>query len=187
MSLNRSYRFVALVFLLAAVSMNLFAGVQQAYAQPPLVLAADMVRGHENPMGPVCALSSRYKQGEMVTWRARVIDSGTGKAVPVPVEELLVKRPSKEDLASMTEGIKVLVHLSDGHTFPMHFGPHPAKEKTDYFWTTSWVIPKNYPTGTIDYWITVDWPAEGKKGRWSPLNVAFSKLTIEAAWGTRTN
>jgi hypothetical protein len=186
MSSNHSYRFVVLGFLVAFVSVNLFADVQQADAEQSLVLAADMVRGHENPMGPVCALTSRYRQGEMVTWRARIIDPGTSKAVPIPVEELLVKHPSKEDLAAMTKGISVVVHLSDGLIFPMHFGPHPPKEKTDYFWSASWVIPKNFPTGSMDYWIAVDWPTEGKTGRWSPFNVGISKLTVERAWGTPT-
>ncbi|MGD9229102.1 MAG: hypothetical protein PVF26_21545 [Desulfobacterales bacterium] len=182
MKANYSYRYFVLTFLFVVFLLNLLIGVHQVNAQGSLILAADMVRGSENPMGPVCALTSRYKQGEHVVWRVRIIDSSTGKAVPAPAEELLGQNPSKEDLASMTKNINVVVHLSDGHIFPMHFGPHPSKKAADYFWTTGWIIPKNFPTGTLDYWITADWSAEGKAGRWEPFNVGYSKLTIEEKW-----
>ena len=166
MKANCSYRYFVPTFLFVMLLLNLLIGVQQVNAQGSLILAADMVRGSENPMGPVCALTSRYKQGEHVA----------------PAEELLGQNPSKEDLASMTKNINVVVHLSDGHIFPMHFGPHPSKKAADYFWTTGWIIPKNFPTGTLDYWITADWSAEGKAGRWEPFNVGYSKLTIEEKW-----
>jgi hypothetical protein len=182
MKANHSYKYFVTAFLFVLFLLNLLIGVHPASAKGSLILAADMVRGSENPMGPVCVLSSRYKQGEHVVWRVRLIDTATGKAVPAPAEELLSQNPSKEDLASMTKNISVKVHLSDGHVFPMHFGPHPTKKAADYFWTTAWIIPKNYPTGTIDYWITADWPAEGKMGRWQPFNVGYSKLTIEQKW-----
>ena len=182
MKANHSYRYFVPAFLFLVFFLNLFIGVQQANAQGTMILAADMVRGSENPMGPVCVLSSRYKQGEQIVWRLRIIDTATGKAVPAPAGELLSQNPSKEDLASMTKNISVKVHLSDGYVFPMHFGPHPTKKAADYFWTTAWIIPKNYPTGTLDYWITADWATEGKKGRWEPFNVGYSKLTIEEKW-----
>src|SRR3990172_1330268 len=111
---------VAIVFLVGCASFKKAA--QKEGAETFLILAADMVRGHTNPIGPVCALNSRYKRGEMVVWRVRIFDSETGKAIPAPVDELLAKKPGKEDLAGMSEGISVEVHLSDGQTFPMHFG-----------------------------------------------------------------
>jgi hypothetical protein len=84
MKANHSYRYFVLAFLFVLFLLNLLAGVHQASAKGSLILAADMVRGSENPMGPVCVLSSRYKQGEQIVWRLRIIDTATGKAVPAP-------------------------------------------------------------------------------------------------------
>jgi hypothetical protein len=117
----------------------------------------------------------------MVVWRVRIIDAASGKEIPVPSKELVDKQAKKEETARLSEGIKVQVHLSDGLVLSMHFGPHGAKPPyTDYFWTTSWVIPKNYPTGATSYRITAQWPEKNKRGEWIPFNT-MPALTILAA------
>jgi hypothetical protein len=148
----------------------------------PLVLTADMVRGSANPQGAVCVLTSRYQKGEEVVWRVKITDAATGKAIPAEASELLARPtpPTAEELAAMSKDIAVVVHLSDGQNFPMRFGPH-GRPPADYFWTFGWDIPATYPTGTLDYYITADWAAEGKTGRWSPPNIAPSKLTVVEA------
>jgi hypothetical protein len=164
------------VLLLIVTPLGLLAESQQS-----IFLYADLVRGHENPQGPVCELNSRFRHGEMVTWRVRLVELTTGIAIPAPVDQLLIRKPDKDELAAMTAGFTVSVHLSDGQDIDLHFGPHPGKEPTDYFWTGSWLIPEGYPTGTIDYWISAKNKGNGTSGKWYPFNVGLSKLTIEEA------
>jgi len=149
-------------------------------ATTSLVVAADMVRGGAGAQGPTCVLTSQYQQGEEVVFRARITDSKTGKQVPEDPATLLAMdpAPTSDQLASSTAGINVVVHLSDGQTIPLSFGGHPGRAPVDYFWAGSWSIPANYPTGTLDYYVTADWPAEGASGRWDPFNVGSSKLII---------
>lgn len=146
-----------------------------------LILAADLVRGHTDPQGPTCALTSRYQRGEMVVWRLRITDPDTGAMLPAnPVDLLAMEIPPDADAAAaLAEGIVVTAYLSDGQEFPMHFGPHSGNNPVDYFWTSSWVIPEDYPTGTLDYYITAEWPENEKSGRWDPIAVGSSKLTVE--------
>lgn len=171
------------ISLLLVAGIAAMAGCAQPKEPSKLVLAVDMVRGVEAPKGPVCVLNNYFQRGEMVVFRARVIDPETGKAVPADPSELLAQAtpPTMEELIAMTEGITVVAHLSDGQSFPMHFGPHPppqAGPPTDYFWSASWVIPEDYPTGTMDSWVSADWPTESKAGRWDPFDVFPSKLTV---------
>jgi hypothetical protein len=78
MKANHSYRYFLPTFLFVVFFLNLFIGIHQVNAQGTMILAADMVRGSENPMGPVCVLSSRYKQGEQIVWRL----NGKGRSCP---------------------------------------------------------------------------------------------------------
>lgn len=172
-----------LVMSLLVISILALVGCAQPKAPSNLILTGDMVRGSEAPKGPVCVLNSQYQRGESVVFRASVIDPETGKALPADPGELLARAtpPTMEELIAMVDGITVVAHLSDGQSFPMHFGPHPppqAGPPADYFWSVSWVIPEDYPTGTIDSWVTADWPAESKAGRWDPFNVFPAKLTV---------
>jgi hypothetical protein len=130
----------------------------------PLVLQADMVWGPLNipeseMAGAVCVNLSQFPRNSEVVWRARVIDPVTG-------EEL-----GDDDLDS------VEVNLGDGQTFEMRYGPHPRDNPTDFFWTTSWDIPADYPTGTVD-WEVVASGTDGSTGTYAPFDVAPSLLTI---------
>ena len=161
------------------------AQAQVASFQPPagvgkIALAVDMVRGYVAPQGPVCVFSSQFKRGEMVVFRVRMTDLETGDEIPANSSDLMAQAtpPTMEEIGAMTGGITAIAHLSDGQSLPLHYGGHSPDDPADYFWSTSWVIPEDYPTGTIDYWVTVDWTAESKTGRFDPFNVFPAKLTI---------
>ncbi len=139
-----------------------------------LIVYADLVRGHEpSDWGPSCALSNLYHRGEMIVWRVKIIDPETGNQVPRATSELLADKPEQEDLGKLGGEATVTVHLSDGQSFPMHFGLHGD---VDYFWTVNWLIPTDYPTGMINARITADW--KGKTGDWEPIAVPPSLLTV---------
>ena len=48
----------------------------------------------------------------------------------------------------------VVVTLNDGQTFNARYGGHPGTNPTDFFWSTAWAIPANYPTGSVPYQVT---------------------------------
>ena len=143
----------------AAVSVAAlsFAGGAQA---KNLFFEGDMVRGHtqDGATGPSCVLTSEYRRKESVVWRVRVLgESG--------------------DMVN-NEGLKSLVvELSDGEKFDMHYGKHPRGKATDEFWATSWVIPADFPTGTIEYKVIAT-DMDGSVHEWAPFNVLPSKLTV---------
>lgn len=161
------------------------AQMQLANLQPALnqlVVAVDTVRGFiPSEAGPSCAVNSQWYRGEMIVWRVRVFDPETGNQLPANPSDLIPTIPDADAIAALTEGLTVTVHLSDGQSFPMHFGGHggdSAGESADYFWTFGWEIPADYPTGSVEDWVTVDWSAESKTGRSQPFQVSSSMLTI---------
>ncbi len=147
-----------------------------------LIVAGDTVRGHiPSEAGPSCAVNSQWYRGEMIVWRVRVFDPETGNQVPANPSDLIPAIPDADAIAALTEGLTVTLHLSDGQSFPMHFGGHGGDkegQRADYFWTFGWVIPADYPTGTVEDWITVDWSAEFKTGRSQPFQVPPAMLNI---------
>ena len=146
-----------------------------------LIVAGDTVRGHiPSTFGPTCAVSSQWHPGELLVWRFRIWDPETGDQLPGNPEELVEIQPDADALAVLMEGLTATAHLSDGQSFEAHFAGHGGVDgiKDDYFWTTSWEIPADYPTGAIDDWITVEWTAGGKTGISQPMLVSTSKLTI---------
>ncbi len=165
---------LSLVAALLMVGILALAGCARSPSN--LVITADMVRGAAGPKGPVCVLNNQYQRGESVTFRVRVFDPETGKQLPANPSDLLAAPPTMEEVTAMAKGIAVTANLSDGQSFPMHFGPHSPDQPLDYFWTVLWVIPENYPTGTIDYWITAT--VDSQTGRFDPFQVPPSKLTI---------
>lgn len=120
----------------------------------------DMVRGgtEKGMTGPVCVLASQFKRGESVVWRIRLRDA-QGR----DVDGGMVK--------------SVTVKLPDGQTFPARFGPHPKGKDTDRFWSTSWLVPADYPTGMLSYQVIAT-AGDGSQHAWSPFKVAMSELTI---------
>lgn len=129
-----------------------------------LLIAADTVSGPANipedqRATSVCVLQSRFPRNSEIVWRARVSDPSTGEELDDTVVE------------------SVQVVLADGQTFDMRYGPHPQDEPTDFFWTTSFDVPADYPTGTLDYEIVAT-DNEGRTGRFVPFQVAPSLLTV---------
>jgi len=119
-----------------------------------LILQADIV-------GEGCMLQNSYlNDGEAkATFRVRVYD-------PVNGEQL-----GDEALES------VVVSLSDGQDFELHWGPHPPGTEDDFFWTYGWEIFAGYPAGNIPYTITAT-AIDGRTGDFEPFMVAPSLLTV---------
>lgn len=130
-------------------------------AAEKLFFEGDMVRGHVNPKGPVCVLTSQFKHNEMIVWRVRVFGS------------------SKDDQLADGDLKGVVVELSDGQQRPMRFGSHPPKNSTDSFWSATWVIPSDYPTGSFSYKVVAT-DGSGNTHTWKPFDVAPSQLTVVA-------
>lgn len=146
-----------------------------------LIVVSDTVRGHiPSEYGPLCVQSSQWHRGELVVWRVRVIDPETGNNLPANPSDLIPALPDADAIAAMTEGLTVTVHLSDGQSFPMRFGGHEGTDeaKADYFWSTSWVIPADYPTGVLNDYVTAEWTTEGKSGSSQGFQIPYAFLTI---------
>ena len=129
-----------------------------------LILVADTVRGNlnllEGDMGAnLCVQRSRFSLGEHIVWRIRVYDPQLGTAM--------------DDVA--LDSVQVL--FDDGQLFETRYAGHGAEGAKDFFWTTSWVIPEDYPTGSLGHQIIAK-AKDGRTGEFVPFNVSYSLLTI---------
>ena len=148
------------VSLVAAMAGS---GVVAAAAEnTSLFFEGDMVRGGSaaGVTGPACVLASQFKRRELIVWRIRVRDAN-GQNVDAGALKSLV------------------VELPDGQRFAARFGPHPRGQDTDTFWSASWTVPADYPTGTFAYKVVAT-DKGGASQTWAPFNVAPSQLTIIA-------
>jgi hypothetical protein len=128
-------------------------------AAAKLFIAADTVWGSKNLVEPQktrngCTLTSRFPRNAEMVWRVRVFDPESGALM---------------DKSAMS---KVEVKVSNGVALDMVYGLHP-KETGEGFWTTSWVIPKDHPTGSFNYTITAT-DTKGRVGEWKPFSTAAS-------------
>ncbi|MBK5268338.1 MAG: hypothetical protein JJE47_12975 [Acidimicrobiia bacterium] len=129
----------------------------------PLAVAADTVWGPFNVPedqrgGQVCVLGSRFPRNSEIVWRARVFDPDTEAEL--------------DDASASVE-----VRLADGQVFEMRYGAHPRENPTDFFWTASFDIPIDYPSGTLNYEIVAT-STDNRVGTFAPFNVAPSLLTV---------
>ena len=134
----------------------------QAQDIQKIFVEGDIVRGNTplGATGPICVLTSQFKRGENVVFRIRVRNL-QGK----PLD---------------TAGIKSIeVELADGRKLPTRYGGHPPRQPTDFFWTAAWMIPENYPTGSLGYSITAT-DMEGNTVKWEPLREFRSWPTVIA-------
>lgn len=158
--------------LLTVVLMAL-AALASAQA-PTYFVKADMVRGAQGAMGPVCVPNSVFFGGEMVVFRAVVYDAATG-------EELLFDQVQER-------GITATVHLDGMDPFPMFFpppggeaegeeGPPPGAD----FFRGPWAIPADYPTGMYTWHIEVS-DAAGNTATFDPIGgaIGLNNVTIQA-------
>jgi hypothetical protein len=155
------------VLLALLTAMGSFAAsAEEAGEEVPLILVADTVLGTEGiPEAEipqeVCVLSSRFKPGQQIVWRVRVYDPKTAEPLnDTTLDAVEVILPGEEVLAA-------------------RYGPHPPppQEATDFFWSTSWVIPENHPTGSLPYTIRAK-AKDGRSGEFVQFNVAPSLLVI---------
>jgi len=139
-----------------------FAAPLSAQQAGKLFFEGDLVKGPQpNQAGPFCVLQSQFKRKEQVAWRVRVLDAD-GKMVD-------------------DKGLKSLVvELSNGKTIELKHKGHPARvPPTDFFWSGSWVIPEDQPTGSFTYKVIAT-DMQGKTQTWEPFKVAASQLTVVA-------
>jgi hypothetical protein len=150
------------LFAVLAVSSLALCASAKAEDSQHLFFEGDMVRGaQQGAPGPFCVLTSQFKHKEEVAWRIRVLDKD-GKALD-------------------DKGLKSLaIELPDGKKIDAHFRGHPPRPpQTDNFWSTSWIIPDDYPTGTFAYKVVAT-DMQGQTQTWEPFKVAASQLTILA-------
>ena len=143
-------------FLALLLALGVTASAE-AESGKPLFIAADMVTG-PGGSGPICVLRSQFMRNERVAWLIRVQDV-TGKQLD-------------------DKGLKsVVVELADGQKFPARFGGHPPNAPTDWLWSSSWTIPEEYPTGTLNYKVVAT-ALDGTTQSWEPVNNKVSWLTV---------
>jgi hypothetical protein len=150
------------VFSILAVSGLAFAATAQAQDGKRLFFEGDIVaHAIEGQAGPFCVLKSQYKRKEGVAWRIRILDQSGAVA---------------DDKALKS----VVVVLGDGQQIPAHYGPHPPRGKaTDTFWSMRWIIPADFPTGSLGYKVIATWP-DGKSQTWEPFTREPSQLMVVA-------
>jgi hypothetical protein len=167
---NTAKRFIGMALVLVMAMVLGACGGEEAVETTTtvvtagLIVQADVVSGPLNipgdqRAGRVCVLQNRFARNSEIVWRARVMDPITGEQL--------------DDTA--LDGVQV--ELADGQVLNMRYGDHPSDSPTDRFWTTSFDIPEDYPTGSLGYEIVAT-GVEGRTGRFVQFNVAPSLLTI---------
>ena len=133
-------------------------------ATTKLLIASDLVQGSKNiPQAQAalksCTASSRFPRNSEMVWRVRVYDPKTG------------------DLMDNQALKGVEVKLANGKTLEADYGAHPKDPPNESYWTASWVVPKDNPTGTLKYTISAT-AADGRAGDFAPFAVAASLPSI---------
>ena len=166
--------YAMLVLVGPAISVG---AVAAAPARQPYFVTVDLVRGSFEPTGTVCVQTSVFKQGEEVVWRAVLRETATGREIG----------NSGTSAAEIQErGLKVTAYMENGNSFPLKYGQHPPRPKEGepvrWFWTVSWKIPTDYPTGTLKWWVIVT-DKTGAFVRFDPIgsgtNLPAPKITVE--------
>ena len=157
----KALTFSALVLSAAVLA---FAGSADAQSRTTpagkLFFEGDIVRhALMGQQGPFCILSNRYMRGEAVAFRQRVL-----KADGTPATNM--------DLKS------VEVELGNGEKLPLHYGGH-GNPPTDFFWSSFWTIPDNFPTGSLGYKIDATMN-DGSVVTWQPFTRDTTQLMIVA-------
>jgi hypothetical protein len=146
-----------------AVSSLAFAVTAQAQnGKQKLFFEGDIVsHGIEGQAGPFCVLKNQYKRKEGVAWRIRIHDQ-TGAVLD-------------------DKGLKsVVVVLGNGLEIPAKFGPHPPRgQATDHFWSLRWIIPADFPTGSLGYKVIAT-TLDGTAQTWEPFKREPTQLTVVA-------
>ena len=137
-----------------------FADGSVAQEARKLFIEGDIVRGNTPAgiTGPVCVLANQFKRKENVVFRIRVRNTA-GE----PLDDKSLKG--------------IAVELSDGQKFQATYRSRPPanvraefglSEPTDYFWSAAWLIPQDYPTGSLSYRVVVT-DIQGNTQSWTPF------------------
>ena len=136
------------------------ANVAAAQEARKLFIEGDIVRGNtpSGNTGPVCVLANQFKRKENVVFRIRVLNTA-GQALD-------------------DKGLKSLVvELSDGKTYAAEYRARPPVAvrtrlgltgPIDYFWSAAWLIPQDYPTGSLSYRVVAT-DMQGNTQEWVPM------------------
>jgi len=110
--------------------------------------------------GPFCVLQSRFHRGEGVAFRTRVL---------LPNGQVADDKVLKS----------VEVELGNGTKIPLAYGPHgmPGQPMSDYFWVDSFVIPADFPTGSLGYKVHATM-MDGTVVTWEPITRPNSQLWL---------
>jgi len=146
-----------IVCSLALTGLAPGARAQQAQS---IFIEGDMVRGNtgKGQTGPTCVLNSQFRRNENAVFRVRVRDI-FGK----PLDD---------------KGIQgVVIELSDGQKLPLRYSGHPPRGSVDYFWAAGWLIPDDYPTGTL-YYKVIATDLQGRAQTWQSFQDPRSQIVV---------
>ena len=144
----------------AAIAMLGSPSPSSAQEAQKLFIEGDIVRGNtpNGITGPVCVLANQFKRKENVIFRIRVLN-----AMGQPLDDKALKT--------------LTVELSDGQKIPASYRARPPRnimaslgisEPLDYFWSSAWLIPENYPTGSLSYRVVAT-DNQGNTQTWTPF------------------
>lgn len=167
---------VALAFVAAACGGGTGEGQASATVAPTvaatakpqvatlLILQGDTVRSPEGLTDEEktylsCTQQSRFPQGSRIVWRFRVLDPISNKAL--------------DDKAIKSFDLT----LPDGKTQALKYGPHPATNPVEFFWTTGFSLAKDYPTGAFNYQLKAT-NLDGAIGTWDQFKVSAAQLLV---------
>jgi hypothetical protein len=105
-----------------------------------------------------CVMTNRFPKNSQIVWRVRIMDPVTG------------------DLMDDKAVSKVQTKLANGMTLDLKYAAHP-KTSQNFFWTVSWIVPLNQPTGTLG-WSILATTGDGRTGAFQEIKSATSLMTI---------
>jgi hypothetical protein len=154
-----------------ALAVASLAGPSAAQDAQKLFIEGDIVRGNTPAgiTGPVCVLANQFKRKEKIVFRIRVRD-----IAGAPLDDKTLKG--------------IVVELSDGQKFAADYRARPPvsvrktlglSEPLDYFWSAVWLIPEDYPTGTLSYKVVAT-DMQGNTQSWTPFKDPRSLPTVMA-------
>jgi len=157
---TRKLPVIALSLMVVGFANISVANISAAQEAQKLFIEGDIVRGNTSSgiTGPVCVLANQFKRKENVVFRIRVRN-----VAGQPLDDKNIK--------------SIVVELSDGQKFPASYRSRPPanvrarfglSEPTDYFWSAAWLIPQDYPTGSLSYQVVAT-DMQGNTQSWTPF------------------
>ena len=157
---TRKLPVIALSLMVVGFANISVSNISAAQEAQKLFIEGDIVRGNtpNGATGPVCVLANQFKRKENVVFRIRVRN-----VAGQPLDDKNIK--------------SIVVELSDGQKFPASYRSRPPanvrarfglSEPTDYFWSAAWLIPQDYPTGSLSYQVVAT-DMQGNTQSWTPF------------------